>query len=139
MQYKILDDLLSESQATDVIEYFKTAHCVNGNKPYDTCPPFWKSTLKHTHIWNIFEDKVHALWDDVYISSIFANGQTKGLDSTPHLDKSSKAELGVLLGNTVENIEDYTEKLQTAVDESKFEEGQQQQEDEELMFWSSST
>ncbi len=109
MQYKILDDLLSESQATDVIEYFKTSHWIYGNKPDDICPPFWKSTLKHTPIWNLFEDKVHALWDDVYISSIFANGQTKGLDSTPHLDKSNKAELGVLLGNTVENVDDYTE------------------------------
>ena len=39
----------------------------------------------------------------------------------------------------VENIEDYTEKLQTAVDDSKFEEAQQQQEDDELMFWSSNT
>jgi len=110
MQYFILDDLLSETQATNVIEYFKTAQWSYGNKPDDTCPPFWKSTLKHTPIWNIFEDKVHSLWDDVYVSSIFANGQTKGLDSTPHFDKSSKAELGILLGDTVDidEYKDYT-------------------------------
>ena len=74
MQYFILNDLLPEAQATNVIEYFKTAPWEYGNKPDDTCPPFWKSTLKNTPIWNIFEDKVHTLWDDVYISSIFANG-----------------------------------------------------------------
>jgi len=39
----------------------------------------------------------------------------------------------------VENIEDYTDKLQTALDESKFEADQQKQDDDELMFWSSST
>ena len=37
----------------------------------------------------------------------------------------------------VENINDYTEKLQTVADESKFEEEQQRKEDDELMFWSS--
>lgn len=109
MQYKILDDLFSEEQATNIIEHFKTAPWEYGNKPDDTCPPFWKSQIKYTPLWDVFADKVRTLWDQVYISSIFANGQTKGLDSTPHFDKSSKAELGVLLGDTVENIEDYTE------------------------------
>ena len=37
----------------------------------------------------------------------------------------------------VETINDYTEKLQTVADESKFEEEQQRKEDDELMFWSS--
>ena len=37
----------------------------------------------------------------------------------------------------VESVTDYTEKLQTAADESKFEEEQQKKEDDELMFWSS--
>ena len=82
MQYKILDDLLSESQATDVIEYFKTSHWVYGNKPDDICPPFWKSTLKHTPIWNLFEDKVHALWDDVYIHLYLLTAKQK--DWTVH-------------------------------------------------------
>ena len=110
MQYFILNDLLSETQATDVIEYFKTAKWAYGNKPDDTCPPFWKSTLKHTPIWDIFEHKVNSLWDNVYISSIFANGQTKGLDSTPHFDRSSKAELGILLGDVadIDEYKDYT-------------------------------
>tara|TARA_R100001244_G_C5125774_1_gene124571 strand:+ start:42 stop:272 length:231 start_codon:yes stop_codon:yes gene_type:complete len=39
----------------------------------------------------------------------------------------------------VENIADYTEELQTPLDESKFEDDQQKQDDDELMFWSSST
>jgi len=39
----------------------------------------------------------------------------------------------------IENVEDYTEKLQTDLDESKFEADQQKQDDDELMFWSSST
>jgi hypothetical protein len=39
----------------------------------------------------------------------------------------------------VENIEDYAEKFQTELDDSKFEEAQQKQDDDELMFWSSST
>tara|TARA_B100001013_G_scaffold169639_1_gene101711 strand:+ start:77 stop:649 length:573 start_codon:yes stop_codon:yes gene_type:complete len=110
LQYFILDDLLPEIKATNVIEYFKTASWNYGNKPDDTCPPFWKSTLKNTPIWNIFEDKVHSLWNDVYISSIFANGQTKGLDSTPHFDKSSRGELDILLGdvNNIDEYKDYT-------------------------------
>jgi len=37
----------------------------------------------------------------------------------------------------IENVTDYSEKLQTAVDESKFEEDQQKKEEEELLFWSS--
>ena len=37
----------------------------------------------------------------------------------------------------VESVEGYADKLQTAVDESKFEKQQQDQEDEELLFWSS--
>lgn len=38
----------------------------------------------------------------------------------------------------VENLQDYAEqKIQTAVDESKFEKDQQDQEDEDLLFWSS--
>jgi|TARA_B100000424_G_scaffold268203_1_gene262540 tRNA(Leu) C34 or U34 (ribose-2'-O)-methylase TrmL len=37
----------------------------------------------------------------------------------------------------VESVTDYTEKLQTVADESKFEEEQQKKEDDELMFWSS--
>ena len=39
----------------------------------------------------------------------------------------------------IENVEDYTEKLQIELDESKFEADQQKQDDDELMFWSSST
>jgi hypothetical protein len=39
----------------------------------------------------------------------------------------------------VENIEDYAEKFQTELDDSKFEEAQQKQDDDELMFWSSNT
>ncbi len=109
MQYFILDDVLPETEAINVIEYFKTAPWEYGNKPDDTCPPFWKSKIKNTPLWDIFANKIRTLWDQVYISSIFANGQTKGLDSTPHLDKSGKAELSVLLGDTVENINDYSE------------------------------
>ena len=37
----------------------------------------------------------------------------------------------------VESVEGYADKLQTALDESKFEKQQQDQEDEELLFWSS--
>jgi len=37
----------------------------------------------------------------------------------------------------VEDVSDYTQTLQTAADESKFEEEQQKKEDDELMFWSS--
>ena len=37
----------------------------------------------------------------------------------------------------VENIQGYAEKLQTVADESNFEEEQQKNEDDELMFWSS--
>jgi len=37
----------------------------------------------------------------------------------------------------VESVEGYADKLQTAVDESKFEKQQQDREDEELLFWSS--
>lgn len=37
----------------------------------------------------------------------------------------------------IEDVKDYSEKLQTAVDESKFEEDQQKKEEEELLFWSS--
>tara|TARA_R100000152_G_C6539993_1_gene18481 strand:+ start:269 stop:499 length:231 start_codon:yes stop_codon:yes gene_type:complete len=37
----------------------------------------------------------------------------------------------------VEGVADYTQTLQTAADESKFEEEQQKKEDDELMFWSS--
>ena len=37
----------------------------------------------------------------------------------------------------IENVTDYSEKLQTAVDETKFEEDQQKKEEEELLFWSS--
>ena len=37
----------------------------------------------------------------------------------------------------VEGVDGYADKLQTAVDESKFEKQQQDQEDEELLFWSS--
>jgi hypothetical protein len=36
-------------------------------------------------------------------------------------------------------LTDYTQKLQTAADESRFEEEQQKKEDDELMFWSSNT
>ena len=39
----------------------------------------------------------------------------------------------------VENIEGYAEKFQTELDDSKFEEAQQKQDDDELMFWSSNT
>ena len=39
----------------------------------------------------------------------------------------------------VEGVADYTQKLQTAADESRFEEEQQKKEDDELMFWSSNT
>jgi hypothetical protein len=37
----------------------------------------------------------------------------------------------------LENTEGYADKLQTAVDESKFEKEQQTQEDDEMLFWSS--
>ena len=37
----------------------------------------------------------------------------------------------------IENVTDYSEKLQTSVDETKFEEDQQKKEEEELLFWSS--
>ena len=37
----------------------------------------------------------------------------------------------------IENMEDYSYKLQTEANESKFEKDQQDKEDEELLFWSS--
>ena len=37
----------------------------------------------------------------------------------------------------LENTEGYADKLQTAVDESKFEKEQQTKEDDEMLFWSS--
>jgi len=37
----------------------------------------------------------------------------------------------------IENMEDYSDKLQTEANESKFEKDQQDKEDEELLFWSS--
>ena len=37
----------------------------------------------------------------------------------------------------VEGVDGYADKLQTAVDESKFEKQQQDQEDDEMLFWSS--
>ena len=37
----------------------------------------------------------------------------------------------------VESGDGYADKLQTAVDESKFEKQQQDQEDDEMLFWSS--
>jgi len=37
----------------------------------------------------------------------------------------------------IEDVKDYGEELQTAVDETKFEEDQQKKEEEELLFWSS--
>ena len=37
----------------------------------------------------------------------------------------------------LENTEGYADKLQTTMDESKFEKEQQDQEDEEMLFWSS--
>ena len=37
----------------------------------------------------------------------------------------------------LENTEGYADKLQTTVDESKFEKEQQDQEDAEMLFWSS--
>ena len=37
----------------------------------------------------------------------------------------------------VESVDGYADKLQTAVDESKFEKQQQDQEDDEMLFWSS--
>tara|TARA_Y100001951_G_C11098703_1_gene160798 strand:- start:267 stop:497 length:231 start_codon:yes stop_codon:yes gene_type:complete len=39
----------------------------------------------------------------------------------------------------VNDIESYVDKLQNTADESKFEKDQQEQEDEELLFWSSNT
>tara|TARA_R110002020_G_C15907784_1_gene741638 strand:- start:111 stop:341 length:231 start_codon:yes stop_codon:yes gene_type:complete len=39
----------------------------------------------------------------------------------------------------VNDIESYVDKLQSPTDESKFEKDQQEQEDEELLFWSSNT
>ena len=110
MQYFILDDFLTESNANYIIDYFKTANWEYGNRPEDNCPPFWKSTLKDTPIFPIFKDKIFSLWKEVYISSIFANGQTKGLDSTPHFDKSSRQELEIILGNRddINEYNDYT-------------------------------
>ena len=37
----------------------------------------------------------------------------------------------------IENVEDYADKLDTQLDESKFERDQQKSEDEEMLFWSS--
>ena len=37
----------------------------------------------------------------------------------------------------LENTEGYADKIQTTLDESKFEKAQQDQEDEEMLFWSS--
>ena len=37
----------------------------------------------------------------------------------------------------LENTEGYADKIQTTMDESKFEKEQQDQEDEEMLFWSS--
>jgi|TARA_R100001480_G_scaffold17447_2_gene26693 hypothetical protein len=37
----------------------------------------------------------------------------------------------------LENTEGYADKIQTTLDESKFEKEQQDQEDEEMLFWSS--
>ena len=37
----------------------------------------------------------------------------------------------------LENTEGYADKIQTTLDESKFEKKQQDQEDEEMLFWSS--
>jgi hypothetical protein len=37
----------------------------------------------------------------------------------------------------LENTEGYADKLQSALDESKFEKEQQTQEDDEMLFWSS--
>jgi hypothetical protein len=37
----------------------------------------------------------------------------------------------------VDGVDGYTDKLQTALDESKFEKQQQDQEDDEMLFWSS--
>ena len=110
MQYFVLDNFLEEFQAENVIDYFKNAKWEYGNRPENTCPPFWKSTLTKTSIGNIFENKINTLWDDVFISSIFANGQTKGLDSTPHWDETNKAELGILLGGVadINEYKDYT-------------------------------
>ena len=39
----------------------------------------------------------------------------------------------------VNDIESYVDKLQNTADDSKFEKDQQEQEDEELLFWSSHT
>ena len=39
----------------------------------------------------------------------------------------------------VNDIESYVDKLQNTADESKFEKDQREQEDEELLFWSSNT
>ena len=39
----------------------------------------------------------------------------------------------------VNDIESYVDKLQNTADDSKFEKDQQEQEDEELLFWSSNT
>ncbi|HAT67416.1 MAG TPA: hypothetical protein DCS66_22945 [Flavobacteriaceae bacterium] len=37
----------------------------------------------------------------------------------------------------IENVEDYADKVDTQLDESKFERNQQKSEDEEMLFWSS--
>jgi len=39
----------------------------------------------------------------------------------------------------VNDIESYVDKIQNTADDSKFEKDQQEQEDEELLFWSSKT
>ena len=39
----------------------------------------------------------------------------------------------------IDNTEDYADKLQTSVQESKFEQEQQDKEDEEMLFWSSNS
>ena len=39
----------------------------------------------------------------------------------------------------IDNTEDYADKLKTSVQESKFEEEQQNKEDEEMLFWSSNS
>ena len=37
----------------------------------------------------------------------------------------------------IENVEDYADKVDTQLNESKFERNQQKSEDEEMLFWSS--
>ena len=53
--------------------------------------------------------------------------------------KSDNIEFELSELSFLENTEGYADKLQSALDESKFEKEQQNQDDEEMLFWSSNS